>query len=69
MSNLENFIRQHREDFDNAAPSVNVWENIVDSIESKKRARTFSRNAVYKWSAVAAIFFIILTSAYFLLIS
>jgi len=68
MSDLEKFIRSNREDFDNAAPSNNAWENIDSSLSAKKPARVFSFRDVLKWSAAAAIFFIILTSIYFIFI-
>jgi len=68
MSNLEKFIRKNREDFDNAAPSANVWENIEQSLNKKKKVRTFTTRDLYKWTAAAAIIFIILTSVYFIYI-
>ena len=68
MSNFEKFIRKNREDFDRAAPSAKVWENIEQSLPQKKQAKTFSIREMYKWTAAAAIFFILLTSAYFLFI-
>ena len=68
MSDLEKFIRKHRQDFDNTAPPEKAWEHIEKSIPVKKQAKIFSLRDVYKWSAAAAVFFIILTSVYFLLI-
>jgi hypothetical protein len=68
MSDLEKFIRKHRQDFDNAAPPEKTWEHIEKSIPMKKQAKIFSLRDVYKWSAAAAVFFIMLTSVYFLLI-
>jgi hypothetical protein len=67
MSNLEKFIRQNREDFDNAAPSGKLWANIELSLNRKKQ-KIFSIRDMYKWTAAAAIFFIIVTSVYFLFI-
>ena len=68
MSNLEKFIRKNREDFDNSNPSNNVWENVEKTLPVKKQAKQFSIRDIYKWSAAAAIFFILLTSVYFLFI-
>lgn len=68
MSNLEKFIRKNRGDFDNSTPSDNVWENIEKTLPVKKQAKQFSIRDIYKWSAAAAIFFILLTSVYFLFI-
>ena len=69
MSNdLEKFIRKNRNDFDDAKPSGDVWKNIEKTLPVKKQAKRFTITDIYKWSAAAAIFFIALTSAYFLFI-
>ena len=68
MSDLEKFVQKNREDFDNAVPSANVWKNVEQSLSEKKKEKTFSLRDIYKWSIAAAIFFIILTSVYFLFI-
>jgi hypothetical protein len=69
MSNdLEKFIWKNRNDFDDDSPSANVWKNILRSLPSKKAAKRFTITDIYKWSAAAAVFFIVLTSAYFLFI-
>lgn len=67
-SDLEKFIRKNRGDFDDAEPSGNVWKNIEQLIPKKKEAKRFTIRDIYKWSAAAAIFFVALTSAYFLVI-
>jgi hypothetical protein len=67
-SDLEKFIRKNRGDFDNADPSGEVWKNIERSLPIKKEAKRFTIRDIYKWSAAAAIFFIALTSVYFLFI-
>lgn len=67
-SDLEKFIRKNRGDFDDADPSNKVWKNIEQSLPVKKVAKRFTIRDIYKWSAAAAIFFIALTSVYFLLI-
>ena len=69
MSNdLEKFIRKNRDDFDDAGPSGNVWKKIEGSLPVKRQAKRFTITDIYKWSAAAAIFFIALTSVYFLFI-
>ena len=69
MSNeFEKFIRKNRNDFDDAAPSDKVWKEIEKTIPVKKEAKRFTLTDIYKWSAAAAIFFIALTSVYFLVI-
>ncbi|TMI88577.1 MAG: hypothetical protein E6H08_17680 [Bacteroidetes bacterium] len=67
-SDLEKFIRKNRGDFDEADPSNKVWKNIERSIPVKKEVKHFTIRDIYKWSAAAAVFFIALTSAYFLFI-
>ncbi|HMK17819.1 MAG TPA: hypothetical protein VK492_06470 [Chitinophagaceae bacterium] len=67
-SDLEKFIRKNRGDFDDADPSNKVWKNIEQTLPVKKEAKRFTIRDIYKWSAAAAIFFITLTSVYFLFI-
>ena len=67
-SDLEKFIRKNRGDFDDADPSNKVWKNIERSLPVKKEPKHFTIRDIYKWSAAAAIFFIALTSVYFLFI-
>jgi len=63
---LEKFIRKSRADFDDANPSGRVWKNIEHSLPGKKDAKRFTLRDMYKWSAAAAVFFIAITSVYFL---
>ena len=67
-SDLEKFIRKNRGDFNDANPSDKVWKNVERSLPVKKEAKRFTIRDIYKYSAAAAIFFIALTSAYFLFI-
>src|SRR6188508_1297360 len=79
-SDLEKLIRKNRGDFDDADPSDKIWKNIERSLPVKKpsrlndfshsggEAKRFTIRDIYKWSAAAAIFFITLTSVYFLFI-
>ena len=67
-SELEKFIRKNRGEFDDADPSNKVWKDIERSLPIKKEAKRFTIRDIYKWSAAAAIFFIALTSVYFLFI-
>jgi hypothetical protein len=68
-SDLEKFICKNRGDFDDADPSSKVWKDIERSLPVKKEAKRFTIRDIYKWTAAAAIFFIALTSVYFLLIN
>jgi hypothetical protein len=67
-SDLEKFIQKNRNDFDDANPSGKVWEGIEKTLPVKKQTKVFTIRDIYKWSAAAAIFFITLTSVYFLFI-
>lgn len=69
MSNeFEKFIRKNRSDFDDASASDNVWKEIEKTLPIKKDPKRFTLRDIYKWSAAAAIFFMTLTSVYFLFI-
>ena len=69
MSNdLEKFIRKNRNDFDDANPSADVWTNVERSLPVKENAKRFTIRDIYKWTSVAAIFFVAITSVYFLFI-
>ena len=65
---FEKFIRKNRGDFDDAHPSDNVWKNIEKKFFAKREAKRFTLRDIYKWSAAAAIFFVALTSIYFVFI-
>ena len=67
-SDLEKFIRKNRGDFDGADPSNKVWKDIERALPIKKEVKRFTIRDIYKWSAAAAIFFIALTSVYFLFV-
>lgn len=67
-SNLEKFINRYRSDFDTEHPSADTWKKIEAGIPVQKKVKNFSISELYKWSAVAAILCIVLTSVYFLYI-
>jgi hypothetical protein len=68
MSNnyFEKFVQQNRVEFDSETPANKVWENIAKNLPVEKKAKVFTIKDIYKWSAAAAVFFILTTSAYFL---
>ena len=69
MSNeFEKFIRKNRNDFDDENPSGKVWTEIEKTLPKKKETKQFTIYDIYKWSAAAVIFFVTLTSVYFLFI-
>ncbi|MBX9784815.1 MAG: hypothetical protein K2X48_16115 [Chitinophagaceae bacterium] len=64
-SKLEQFIKEHRSEFNDERPSKNVWDEIEATLPQKKTARVVSINMMYKWVAAAAVVCIVLTSTYF----
>ena len=67
---LKDFIDENRRAFDDETPSKDAWERIERSIglNNSKPAKRFSINRVLKWSAAAAIIFLLAGGAYWLLI-
>ena len=65
---LKKFIDQHRREFDDDLPSDAAWHPIERSIGANKPAKQFSVRDIYKWTAAAAVFFIMATCFYFLVI-
>jgi hypothetical protein len=66
MSNkLEQFIQEHRIEFNNDRPSANIWDEIEATLPKKKVAKVVTINTLYKWMAAAAVVCIVLTSVYF----
>jgi hypothetical protein len=68
MSNnyFEKFVKQNRVEFDSETPSNKVWDSIAKNLPIEKKAKVFTIKDIYKWSAAAAVFFMLITSAYFL---
>lgn len=67
-NNLEKFIQVKKEEFDSADPSDSVWKNIEQSLSKRKKTKRFFLPEIYKWSAIAALIAITVTSIYFLFI-
>ena len=65
---LKNFMDENRRAFDDDLPSDNAWRKIEQSISATKPAKQFSIRDMYKWTAAAAVFFIMATCFYFLVI-
>ncbi len=67
MSNeLKKFIEDNREEFDDRAPSANVWQNIESALSPEKKKRSIIR-PLYKWTMAAAAVLIISTGVYFVM--
>jgi hypothetical protein len=52
---LRDFIKEHRDEFDNQEPSDKVWNNIEKDIFGKKKINAW--NSVVVWRVAAAVFF------------
>ncbi|HZI53223.1 MAG TPA: hypothetical protein VFD56_05965 [Chitinophagaceae bacterium] len=65
---LKDFIEENRRAFDDEMPSPGGWHQIEKTIGVIKPARKLSIKGIYKWSAVAAVFLMIVAGAYWLMI-
>lgn len=66
-SKIEKFIQQNAKEFDTETPNAAVWDTVEKNILPQKKQKVFLLKDIFKYSAAAAVFFIVLTSAYFLL--
>jgi hypothetical protein len=68
MSNqLEQFIRDHREEFDSEEPSPGIWEKIQHPAEPVKKPEVkVIRLQFIRWTAAAAVIILVATSIWFL---
>jgi hypothetical protein len=68
MSNLEDFVKNNREDFDKFEPGPVVWNNIQQELKrpAEKKGILISMK-VLRWSAAAAILLMLGTGAYLFL--
>jgi hypothetical protein len=65
-SKLEQFIKEHRSEFNDERASKNVWDEIEATLPTQnKKAKVVSLSNVYKLMAAAAVVCIVLTSVYF----
>ena len=62
---LKDFIDENRRAFDDDLPPAAAWQKIERVIGTSKPAKQVSIKNIYKWSAAAAVFFIIATSNLF----
>ena len=53
-SRLENFIRDHREEFDGNEPDPLLWKKLERQLNSGEGDRKIYRMAIRRWAAVAA---------------
>jgi hypothetical protein len=65
-SRLEQFIKDHREEFDDEVPDPKVWEKIVQDVDpGKKKQPPLVKIEWRRWSAVAAAVLLIAGGAWF----
>ena len=64
MSNLEKFINDNRDEFDDQVPPAKVWKHIEADIAKKTSVRFLSA-AVYRWSLGTAAMLVIALGVYF----
>ncbi|HTQ64843.1 MAG TPA: hypothetical protein VMI12_08590 [Puia sp.] len=65
-SRLEQFIQDHREEFDGDEPSKKVWENISRQMDpDKNQETTVVRFNILRWSVAAAILILAGTGAWY----
>jgi hypothetical protein len=62
---LKDFIDENRRAFDDDLPSSSAWQQIERSIGAVEPVKRFAVRGIYKWSAAAAVFFIIAAGIYF----
>jgi hypothetical protein len=59
MSRLEQFINDHRREFDGEEPDPRIWKRVNDEINSKKKPGRVFKLSRLQWSAAAAIIIVI----------
>jgi hypothetical protein len=67
MSNkLEQFIRDNREEFDSEEPRPQLWKKLQAEMEPRKKNDNVRHLSFLRWTAVAAIFVMLLGMFYFM---
>jgi hypothetical protein len=67
MSNkLEQFIRDNREEFDSEEPRPQLWKKLQDQVQPGKKNDNVRHLSFLRWTAVAAIFIMMLGMFYFM---
>ncbi len=64
---LKRFITENRSEFDDHLPPPSAWREVERSIRIRKPEKQIPVKRLYRWSAAAAVFFIVAVSLYFLL--
>lgn len=64
-SGLENFMRDHREEFDGDEPGQQVWKNLEKELDIPRREKKMYRLALSRWAAVAAVTILITLGVFY----
>lgn len=54
-SRLEQFMREHRDEFDSEAPAPQIWNKLEQELVPKKNKNKVFSMTILRWSAAAAI--------------
>jgi hypothetical protein len=54
-SRLENFIRDHREEFDGNEPNPQLWKRVEQQLNSGAEVKKLHRMVIMRWTAVGAV--------------
>lgn len=63
--NLKNFIEENRREFDDDLPTPGPWHQVERAIGANKPQKKIYVRDLYKWSAVAAVFLLVISGIYF----
>lgn len=64
-SRLENFIRDHRDEFDGNEPDPQLWKRLEQHLKHGGENKKVYRMAIMRWSAVAAVTVLITLAAFY----
>ena len=62
MSRLEQFIRDHREEFDGDEPNPQVWKKLEAKLNPRQSGGRLVRMNILRWSAAAAVLVVVAIS-------
>jgi len=63
--NLENFIRENREEFDTEVPAPRIWNNLEKILVEPQKKRTGNLYFMRKWAIAASVIMAVFAASYF----
>ena len=66
-SRLENFIRDHRDEFDGDEPGSHVWKQLEQKLGTAEPGGKLFKMAILRWTAVAAVTVVVTLSLFYLM--